>query len=132
MLDDVVHRQVDKAKVGLLVRLHQPLAKVVYGGKPLVIVIDCEIIPIENGIAFHKAGHVKAHEELRVDLVHFLLEEPLEKVEPPATTHIATALTTMNARFRGRLRAVKEPAAPRGLLFEVKEPAVLIDHTPAN
>ena len=132
MLHDIVDRKVDESQVGLFIRLHQPLAQVIDGGKALVVVVNREVGAVEDGVAFHESRHVEPREELGVNLIHLGFEETLQKIEAPATADVAAALPTVDARLRGGLCAVEEPAAPGGLLLEVKELAVLVDHGPAH
>lgn len=101
MLHDVVDRKVDEAQVCLFVRLHQPLAQVIDGGKALVVVVNREVGAVEDGVAFHESRHVEPREELGVNLIHLGFEETLQKIEAPATADVAAALPTLDARLRG-------------------------------
>lgn len=87
MLHDIMERQIDETKVGLLIGFHEPLPKVVYGRELLVIVSLVEACIVEEWpeiitmrlvpILAKQASLTQSDEELGVQLVHFLFEEHL-------------------------------------------------------
>ena len=97
MLDDVVHGKVDEAKISLLIRLHQPLAKVINGRETPVIIVNRKVVAIENRIPVNETGHVQARKELGVNQTHLFAKEILEKVETPTTANVTTTLPTVDA-----------------------------------
>ena len=128
MLHDVVKCEVDEADVRFLVRLGQPCAQMVDGGKALVVVGLGEARVVEQRPAViamplgpilrMKPRLVHANEELRIDLGHFGGEYFLEPVKalPPAV--VASALPTVHPRIGRRLSRRENAASPRGFPLE--------------
>ena len=131
MLDDIVHRQIDKTQIRRLIRLHQVCAQMVDGREPVVVIGFSKAL-CKNRVAFDSSRLVKAHKEVWIDFTHFILKKILKQVEAPTTALITTALSSMEASLGCRHRAIKETAAPRWLLFEMQEIALFINRAPTN
>ena len=118
MFNDVMNRKVHQAEICLLVGVHKVSAEMVDGRETIVVICLCEVIG-KDRVALDGSRLIKPHEKVRIDFAHRGFEQFLEQVETPATTHITTTLTAMNARLRRRLRAIEQTAAPRWLLLKM-------------
>ena len=100
MLDDVMHRKVDKTKIGFLVRFHQPFAKVIDRRKAIVVVRLGKVRSVKDGVAVNGARVVDTFEKFTVDQLHLVSKQGLKQIQTPTATHIATTLATVDACFR--------------------------------
>ena len=112
-------------------------------GRETIVVFDLvKIISVEKGptiirrclvrIFIYKARLAKAHKEIGVCALDFLLHQSLQKIETPPTTYIAPALTARGTCGGRSLRAIKQTAPPCWLLLEMKKLTVFIGYRPTN